>query len=212
MSLQNLKRPFPPEDMMDVDGGPPSFRPDDKLAKWIHETFISGTGPLVHEVHSHLVQADICCLWTTAMNARQQKEIVGQARIPSPQGERWSRAMAEYQRFEWFGREPDFLLIFYAPYVVTIEDAAWCALVEHELCHCAQAVDKEGERMFDEEGKPRYALKGHDVEEFVHVVQRYGVENGAGMTRQLVHAAMQAPTVAQADLRMACGTCLRMVA
>jgi hypothetical protein len=48
-------------------------------------------------------------------------------------------------------------------------------------------------------------IKGHDVEEFVGVVRRYGP--GADVQR-LIDAAKAPPEVAKLNIARACGTCL----
>jgi hypothetical protein len=219
--MPSMVRPLPPEELWDVDSfieagcQRDNFIADPALAKWIMDTFIVGSGPLVHEAHAHLEKAHIGCLWTDVMNSRHMNEIVAEAECPRPQGSKWPKSRALMQLRNWFGEVPDFILTFYAPWATVADDAGWCAVVEHELCHCGHRRDAMGLPMYDEDGKPIYGLRGHDVEEFVHVVQRYGVENGAGATLQLVEAALNDPTVAHAAIQGCCGTknCdLRLVA
>ena len=57
-------------------------------------------------------------------------------------------------------------------------------------------------------GLPSFALVGHDVEEFVGVVRRYGADATGGV-RALVDAANATPTVAAAAIDAACGNCKR---
>ena len=49
------------------------------------------------------------------------------------------------------------------------------ALLDHELSHCAPALDDGGEQGEDEEGRPVWRTRGHDAEEFVDVVKRHGL-------------------------------------
>lgn len=51
---------------------------------------------------------------------------------------------------------------------------------------------------------PKLGIRGHDVEEFVGIVRRYG----AGDTAKFVAAAQRAPEVGHADIARACGTCI----
>jgi len=47
--------------------------------------------------------------------------------------------------------------------------------LEHELYHIVQSVDEFGAPKFNRDtGMPTLTLRGHDVEEFVGVVRRYG--------------------------------------
>ena len=105
----------------------------------------------------------------------------------------------------WFGYVPSFLITLAADYCAGCSDAEFCAIVEHELYHIAQALDKYGEPKFTEEGLPRLKLRGHDVEEFVGVVRRYGASEGV---KALVEAANNPPEVAKINIARACGTCL----
>jgi hypothetical protein len=49
------------------------------------------------------------------------------------------------------------------------------ALLDHELCHAARAVDSEGAPMIDSKNRPVWRVRGHDVEEFEEIVVRHGV-------------------------------------
>lgn len=49
------------------------------------------------------------------------------------------------------------------------------ALLDHELCHAAQAYDKEGKRMKNDRGKYVFRMRHHDVEEFSEIVDRHGI-------------------------------------
>jgi len=118
---------------------------------------------------------------------------------------KWQRARAIQQIEEWFEEMPDFLLTFSAPAAVGIDDASFCALVEHELYHCAQKLDKYGMPAFKADGTPSFCIRGHDVEEFVGVVARYGAE-AAGVSA-MVDAAKRSPLIGRASIAGACGTC-----
>jgi hypothetical protein len=49
------------------------------------------------------------------------------------------------------------------------------ALLDHELCHAAPALDSEtGEQKTDERGRPVWRIRKHDIEEFREVVERHG--------------------------------------
>jgi hypothetical protein len=81
----------------------------------------------------------------------------------------------EQQMHEWFGRIPKYIITLAADYCEQCNDLEFCALVEHELYHIAQATDDFGAPKFNKEtGQPVLKLRGHDVEEFVGVVRRYG--------------------------------------
>ncbi len=48
------------------------------------------------------------------------------------------------------------------------------ALLDHELCHAMQVLDKAGEPKEDERGRKLWRLRKHDIEEFSEIVDRYG--------------------------------------
>lgn len=111
---------------------------------------------------------------------------------------------------DWFGRVPSFLITLDAAYCANCTDAEFCALIEHELYHVSHALDKHGAPAFTMEGRPKLKIRGHDVEEFVGVVRRYGAGDGA--TAQLVAAANGKAEVSSASIASVCGTCLRAAA
>lgn len=202
ISLIRDTRPMPPADLR-AD----SFAPSDALARWILRTFVAETGPLHNPHHLHLAQAEICCLWTTVPNDRAGRTILATTELGAPQAfGKWQKARAVQQIEEWFGIVPDFIITVSAPWWQWADDASACALAEHELYHAAQAIDEYGMPKFNRQsGLPVYAIRGHDVEEFVGVVERYGAE--ATRVQEMVRAANAGPTVAHAKIAMACGVC-----
>ncbi|NRP70767.1 hypothetical protein ILFOPFJJ_01649 [Ensifer psoraleae] len=84
-------------------------------------------------------------------------------------------------------------------------------LVEHELYHAAQETDAFGAPKFSKStGRPIFTIRGHDVEEFVGVVRRYGAD--AAGVRAMVDAANQKPEIARVQIAHPCGTCQLRVA
>lgn len=209
-----LARPRPPERLLGQDGSctPTPFEPAPELEAWARATFIAEDAPLLNEEHAHLREASLGFLWCALPNARQMNAVVGQAEMLSLQGGKWQKARQEMQIEGWFGTLPDFLLTFHADYADQCSDAVFCALVEHELYHCGQAKDAWGAPRFSKTtGRPVFTMRGHDVEEFVGVVARYGVGAAAGQTAALVQAANRPAIVCEADIAGACGTCGRRV-
>jgi hypothetical protein len=143
-------------------------------------------------------------VWTSVENARQGRRVVGQAERGEPAAMgKWAKARAELQIVQWFGNLPDFILTFDAS-----SDAQWCALCEHELSHCGVERDMYGAPKFKKStGLPAFTLRGHDVEEFIGVVRRYGV--AAAGVQAMIDAAAQGPTIVQADIDFACGNCAK---
>ncbi|WP_459615309.1 putative metallopeptidase, partial [Enterobacter hormaechei] len=97
-----------------------------------------------------------------------------------------------------------------ADYCSQCSDLEFCALVEHELYHIAQATDDFGAPKFNKEtGQPVLTLRGHDVEEFTGVVRRYGASKEV---QELVDAANAPAEVAHIDIARSCGTCMLKLA
>lgn len=213
-----LWRPRPPDDLVTITNLalPDRFVPAPELWDWIGAAYLDEAGALHNPEHAHLKQAQIACLWTTAENKRRLRRIVGEAEMPERYAgklSRWVRARVEQQLVEWFGLLPDFLLTFDAVHCAEVEDASFCALVDHELYHCAQQRDEFGGAKFNKAtGAPLWTLRGHDVEEFVGVVRRFGVEAAGEAATDLVIAAAGKPEIGVARVAQACGTCLRAVA
>lgn len=201
---------MPPESV--VDGISEVFLPAPEIATWVLAEIIQDGGRLYNQDHGHLKEAHIGFLWTNVPYTRQMIHVAGTAEIPLFRCGAWQRSRQELQLREWFGEIPDFLITLDACYAATVSDATWSALVEHELYHCAQAQDDYGAPKFSKDGRPKFCIRGHDVEEFVGVVRRYGAGNASGATAKLVEAAKRAPEVAQIDIARACGTCQLRVA
>ncbi len=197
-------RPLPPEDMLEDTSI--RFEPAIDLIEWARSSFIDETADLMNEDHAHLRFATIGALWTNVPNGRAGRRVIGQCEMGLPPAGKWSRARIEMQIEQWFGFVPHFLLTFDAHYASTCSDAEFCALVEHELYHCGQDRDAFGAPKFRRDGSPAFGLRGHDVEEFVGVVRRYGAD--AANVRALVEAANRPPEVSPARIGHVCGTCM----
>lgn len=193
------RRPEPP----DIIAG---FKPAPELEQWARTVFIDEGGPLANPEHEHLQSATIGFAWAGEENSRSNRRILGQTELMPPMAMgKWQRCRAIEQMADWFGEVPDFLITIDVV-AGTFDDASFCALIEHELTHCAQAKDAMGYPKFNRDsGEPMWAIRGHDVEEFVNVVARYGTE--ATGTTELVKAGAGKALVAVASVRLACGTC-----
>lgn len=214
MRKLNIKRPLPPEALFSPDGVLDSqCLPAPDVAQWVEDMILAESGPLHNPDHAHLRHAHLGFLWTNAYYERQGVRVAGMAEIPMFRCGMWQKVRQEQQMRAWFGDVPDFLITLDAMYAEAVGDATWCALVEHELYHCAQEKDAFGSpRFLKGTGLPKFTMRGHDVEEFVGVVRRYGAGNAAGATVQLIDAAKRLPEVAHRDIAHACGTCLAKVA
>lgn len=203
----NLKRPMPPPDLLESMQDEFINSPD--LSDWARLSFIDDDGPLHNPDHQHLRNASIGFLWTNVQNTKQGRWLVGQAERGKPQAMgKLAMARAEMQVRGWFGYIPDFIITIDASYWQTAPDVNACALVDHELYHCAQQKDEFGAPKFNmRTGKPMFGIRGHDVEEFTGVVRRFGIISQD--VRDMVEAAQQAPSVAHASIAHSCGTCAK---
>jgi hypothetical protein len=77
-------------------------------------------------------------------------------------------------------------------------------LAKHELHHVGQSKNPYGAPAFDKQGRLTLRFVGHDVEEFIGVVARYGPSSEV---RHPVVAAGAAPTVPRLNIARACGRC-----
>ncbi|MBB3772035.1 hypothetical protein FHS55_002644 [Angulomicrobium tetraedrale] len=190
-----------------LDGVGDDFRPSRDLAEWALACFVEPASAIANPDHAHLEHASLGFLWTNVANARAGRRIVGQCELGEPAGMtgRWAKARARAQIAAWFGDVPDFIVTIDAAAAVEMTDAEFCALIEHELYHAGQERDPFGAPKFRQTGAPAFAIRGHDVEEFVGVVRRYGA--GAAGVAALVEAARMPPQIASTSIAGICGTC-----
>lgn len=110
---------------------------------------------------SHLRDANILCRFRIGQWSSRGKITLGQAKV-----------LSAFERHETG-----------AELAVLINKDVWDmmtnhqreALIYHELCHFEQMTDKEGSPKYDDNNRPMYKVIGHDLEEFVSVVKRYGL-------------------------------------
>ncbi|MDY4311192.1 putative metallopeptidase [Pseudomonas putida] len=172
--------------------------------EWISAEILAETGSIYNPDHAHLIYADICVMWASSSFEKQGRTVLGQAERVAFRASGWQKARMEQQMRDWFGDVPAFIITLAADYCADCSDAEFCALVEHELYHIAQATDEYGAPKFTQDGMPKLYLRGHDVEEFVGVVRRYGASEEV---QQLIDAASRPPEVAKINIARACGTC-----
>ncbi|MCP3791571.1 putative metallopeptidase [Pseudomonas sp. N2-11] len=198
-----MSRPTPPADLLDQIFL--TLRPASEVWGWINAEILADTGSLHNPDHAHLLDANVQVLWASHSFAKQGRTVLGQAEQVMIRAGGWQKARQEQQMREWFGEGPQFLITLAADYCAQCTDAEFCALVEHELYHIAQATDQYGAPKFTQDGLPKLEMRGHDVEEFVGVVRRYGASHDV---QQLIDAASRPPEVAKINIARACGTCL----
>ncbi|MBD1589775.1 putative metallopeptidase [Pseudomonas typographi] len=203
-----MRRPYPPASLLklsELSGFGISLTPASDVWRWIQAEILADTGSIHNEDHAHLIDADVKVMWASSSFEKAGREVLGQAEQVAFRAGGWQKARMEQQMFEWFGEVPAFIITLAADYCAQCSDAEFCVLVEHELYHIAQATDQYGGPAFTKDGSPKLKLQGHDVEEFVGVVRRYGPGQDV---QHLIDAASKPPEVAKINISRACGTCL----
>lgn len=194
---------MPPADLLDYPGL--RICPAPEVWEWLTAEILADTGSIHNEDHAHLIDGDIRIMWASSGFAKQGRVVLGQAEQVAFRAGGWQKARMEQQMTDWFGEVPSFIITLAADFCASCTDLEFCALVEHELYHIAQATDNEGSPKFTQEGMPKLEMRGHDVEEFIGVVRRYGASTEV---QALVDAANQPAEVAKLHIARACGTCL----
>lgn len=201
-----MSRPMPPADLLESIFL--TLCPATEVWEWIQQEILASTGSIHNEDHAHLIDANVQVLWASQGFARQGRMVLGQAEKVMHRAGGWQKARQEQQMREWFGDEPEFLITLAADYCAQCSDADFARLVEHELMHIAHATDQYGAPKFTREGLPKLFLRGHDVSEFISIVERYGVGAPDGELARMVEAAKTQPSVSSESIASACGTCL----
>lgn len=205
------RRPYPPLQFIESHYLMPHIGlvPATEVKEWLISQILRDTGILYNPDHGHLMDADIQFMWASSAFEKKGRYVLGQAEEVAMRAGGWQKARMEQQMHEWFGEVPKFIITLAADYCSQCSDLEFCALVEHELYHIAQATDDFGAPKFNKEGQPVLKLRGHDVEEFVGVVRRYGA---SVEVQEMVDAANKLAEVAHLNIARACGTCLLKLA
>jgi hypothetical protein len=178
----------------------------------VRETFMSPDSKLYNPDHFHLFDAldgQIAFLWAASGYESKGRTIIGLTEELTFRTHKWGKWRQEQQMMQWFGMlMPDFLITLDARYCAQCSDTDFCALVEHELYHIGQEFRDSMPLFHRDTGLPKLAIRGHDVEEFVGVVRRYGTGHPEGKLSELVKAGTAKPEIAQVHIAQACGTCL----
>ena len=106
--------------------------------------------------HSHLVEANIKYLFRRGKWSSQDRET-------------WGKAYKASDRDKFLSGY-DFILAINITVWSQLKGDQRIALVDHELSHCSRGDD-------DKAGNPMWYIRGHDLEDFVPVVRRYGPWN-----------------------------------
>lgn len=186
-----------------------TFMPARDLRDWAINTFVRDDGQLHNPDHKHCEDGDIEFLWASGGFAKQGRTVLGQCEEITFRAGPWQKGRQEQQMRAWFGHVPDFIITLDAAYSLSCSDLEFCALVEHEIYHVGHKLDEYGAPAFTKQGAPKLGMRGHDIEEFIGVVRRYGPSADVA---KLINAAQGKPEVAKLNIARACGTCLLKVA
>ncbi|WP_379555024.1 putative metallopeptidase [Pseudomonas sp. MD332_8] len=198
-------RPMPPLSLLELSDFGVRITPAPEVWEWLQAEILADTGIIHNEDHAHLLDADIRVMWASSSFNKQGRTVLGQAEQVAFRAGGWQKARMEQQMRDWFGDVPAYIITLAADYCAQCSDTDFCALVEHELYHIAQAKDQYGAPKFTQEGLPKLEMRSHDVEEFVGVVRRYGASPDV---QALVDAANRPAEVGKLNIARACGTCL----
>jgi hypothetical protein len=196
-------RPYPPASFADPLSS--RYAPAPEVLAWARAEILTDGGQLHNPDHDHLEYADIQFLWAPAGFEKAGRTVLGLCEEMTFRCGPWQKGRQQQQMADWFGMVPQFLITLDASHCLTCTDAEFCALVEHELCHIGQELDEFGSPAFTKDGMPKLKMRGHDVEEFIGVVRRYGASEDV---QRMIDAAKGAPEVAKLNIARACGTCL----
>lgn len=209
-----IKRPMPPEFKFNGEFTP-LFLPALDIGPWLKETIVNPKpgNKMYNQDHYHLydfLDGHIGFMWAASGFESKGQFVLGMAEQITFRTHKWGKWRGEQQMMEWFGREyPGFLITLDGEYCAQCSDAEFCALLEHEMYHIGHGKDQFGMPAFHKDtGLPKLEIRGHDVEEFIGVVRRYGVGRKEGALSQLVAAANQKPEIPGIDIARACGNCL----
>ncbi|MEM9994709.1 MAG: putative metallopeptidase [Acinetobacter pittii] len=207
-------RPFPQPDFIDQAEEEEAIRliPAPDLKNWVVANFLTLGGPLHNPDHDHIAELlhdneeFLACAWASSACVAKKRMVLGQCeKVMFNQGG-WKKARQEQQMRDWFGYVPTYLITIDASYCEQANDRDFCALIEHELYHIGVERNEDGEPLYsDMTGLPKHYLAGHDVEEFVGVVKRWGADESV---KRLIEVAKQAPFVSDVNISKCCGTCL----
>ncbi|MCV7485099.1 putative metallopeptidase [Acinetobacter baumannii] len=207
-------RPFPPTDFIDQADEEEAIRivPAPDLKNWVVANFLTLGGPLHNPDHDHIAEmlhdneGFLAFAWASTAYTRAKRMVLGQCEKVMFQQGGWKKARQEQQMRDWFGFVPVYLITIDASFCEKANDSEFCALLEHELYHIGVERDLDGEIIYsDHTGLPKHYLAGHDVEEFIGVVKRWGANDSV---KRLIEVAKNPPFVSDLDISKCCGNCV----
>lgn len=161
MAGNDNRRPYPPVNFTGENWLPYTrLIPAAEIGEWVNQNILSEDGRIHNPDHAHLLDADVAFMWASGSFAKSGRIVLGQCEQVMMRAGGWQKARMEQQMHEWFGRIPKFIITLAADYCEQCNDLEFCALVEHELYHIAQATDDYGAPKFNKEtGMPVLKLR-----------------------------------------------------
>ncbi|MDM1019686.1 putative metallopeptidase [Acinetobacter sp. VNK23] len=207
-------RPFPPTELLDQaeEAEAILLAPAPDLMQWVIDNFLTVGAEFHNPDHDHIAELIhdseqfLAFAWASSAAVAKKRMVLGQCeKVMFNQGG-WRKARQEQQMRDWFGFVPTYLITIDASFCEQASDREFCALIDHELYHIGVERDTDGEPILsDNTGLPKHYLAGHDVEEFVGVVKRWGASENV---KRLVEAAKNPPFVDDLKISKCCGTCI----
>ncbi|QQC82817.1 hypothetical protein I9054_011240 [Acinetobacter bereziniae] len=207
-------RPFPPTDFIDQAEEEEAIRlsPAADLKEWVITNFLTIGGALYNPDHDHIAEllhddeTFLAFAWASSAAVAKKRMVLGQCEKVMFNLSGWRKARQEQQMRDWFGFVPIYLITVDASFCERANDREFCALIEHELYHIGVERDEDGEMHYsDHTGLPKHYLAGHDVEEFIGVVKRWGASEDV---KRMIAVAQNPPFVSNLEITKCCGTCL----
>lgn len=203
---------MPPEAMRQQGLG---FARAEELEDFVRREFLSREGIFFDAEHGHLTSARVGILWAASRHVDKGSEKAGTAQVVKPyhaEPSKWGEALQVallrqfYTEYEW----PHFRITLSAPVCHLYDDKEFFALADHELSHCAVAMDAFGAPRFSKDtGLPVWTGRPHDHEGFTGTTERWGA--AATGASGIVLAGLKTPRFnwvpgKELDVRKACGT------
>jgi len=206
MQTANLQRPQPPAELFNVKS--PPFMPAPELEAWMRKTFLDEESPLWNPEHSHLKRAKLGVLWSGVPLSVRGARAAAFASFPDGMGSKFDRQLREMQMSAFFGKMPDFLLVFDARIAVESSDRTFCRRANHELTHCGHKKDKFGVPLYNKKPfRPKFYLRPHDREVFDSDIRLFGARAALGDAVDVILRAERMPEFSDDEIAMMCGTC-----
>ncbi len=142
--------------------------PKPKASRWKHfheeehPWIFERSAELVRQAHDTLEPAVIGFAWMLGNSPDVDGRLVLGKCAKAP--ELWAKACGL-----------DYVIGLNYDWWIDADEAQRSFLIDHELCHAAPALDKEGDQKRDDSGALQWRTVKHDIEEFAGPVQRHGI-------------------------------------